>query len=254
MSAHKGLRAICAAMISGAALSGAGFVAGPVFAQAAAQPSDACLALATDAERLVCMRDSRAAADTAAAEGAAAPGGAPAQSLVSQSGAAERCMALATDAEKLACMQGALAVAESALAAGGGAYVAAGEDDDGFLGLGLFGGGNEGGGAPANPLLASQAEFDRGYGAEQLPGYRNDEATEDLNLSASIVSYSEFTPGQLQFELDNGQVWRQLGGDTQRFPFLGRDPIPVVLSQSWAGGYRMTLLQQDRTVQVQRVE
>ena len=245
-------------MIIAAALCGAGLAAGP----ALAQPVNACLGLPTDAERLACMRDVRAAeaaaesqaqaelaAQQAAAEAAARAGAAPqAQAGVAApatpgQSAADRCFALPTDAERLSCMRDALAIAEAALAAQDSG------NDGGFLGLGIFGGGGE----RADALVASESEFARGLGAEQVNARSGSGESEDIRVQAKIVELTKWGPGLNQFELDNGQVWRQLDGDTQQVRLGGSDPRDVELFGSWAGGYRMRIPSQRLTLQVRRI-
>lgn len=243
-------------------------------APALAQSTDPCLALPTDAERLACMRDARAAAQAAAesaaeaaraaqaaaeaaaraAQAAEARMASPAPAAAQTAGqaapgqsAADRCLALPSDAERLSCMRDALAMAEAALAAQGGEE----QDDGGFLGLGIFGGGS---GARPNALVASESAFAAGLGAEQVTG-RSDsrETDEDVRVQASIVNITEWVPGVNQFELDNGQVWRQLGGDTQQVRLGRSDSHAVELFGSWAGGYRMRIPSQRQTVMVERI-
>ena len=233
-----------------------------IFAAAMAAPaapamaqSNPCLALPTDAERLICMRDQRAGTDAAGSEtGVQATAASVAASTEGRS-AADACLALPTDAERLACMRGALAAAESALASQQGAD---GDDDDGFLGLGILGGGEE---SAADSLGAAGAVSAAGLGAEQIGGdsYRRPESAEspgseaeEQRALATVVEFEEHVPGIWQFELDNGQLWRQLSGDPAKIHPTGDDE-PVEMWKSWAGGYRMRLMDQERVVTVERV-
>jgi hypothetical protein len=181
---------------------------------------------------------------------------APAMAQADLRQATDACLALPTDAERVACIRAALAADESATAAPAAPAAPAvaqqaedEEDDDGFLGLGILGGGDE---RPA-AVVASQSEFAAGLGAEQVSG-RDDmrEAEEAVRVQAAVVSVREWIPGVAQFELDNGQVWRQIGADTQR-PRVTRSET-VELYGSWAGGYRMHVPERNQTLQVERVQ
>ena len=179
---------------------------------------------------------------------------APAMAQADLRQATDACLALPTDAERVACIRAALAADESATAAPAAPAVAQRaedeEDDDGFLGLGILGGGRDE--RPA-AVVASQSEFAAGLGAEQVSG-RDElrEAEETVRVQAAVVSVREWIPGVAQFELDNGQVWRQIGADTQR-PRVTRSET-VELYGSWAGGYRMHVPEKNQTLQVERVQ
>lgn len=178
-----------------------------------------------------------------------AAGGLPAAPAFAQSTAAERCRALPTETERFACMEQALAAAESALAA-----TQEPETDDGFLGLGILGGGRSG-----DDLYDSDSAVAEGLGAEQVAAANNmlderDETTQTPRVQATVVAFRERVPGQLVFELDNGQVWRQTDADTQNLR-LSRNSNPAV--EMWStrlGGYRMRFVDMDRVVMVQRMQ
>lgn len=172
----------------------------------------------------------------------------PAAPAVAQSSAAERCRALPTEQERFACMEEALAAAEAALR-----EAQEPESDRGFLGLGIGGRGSDLSGPQASDSPAAQE-----LGAEQvaaLTGERDaQEQEERQRVHATVVAFRERVPGQLMFELDNGQIWRQTDGDTQRLR-LSRGATPEV--EMWAtrlGGYRMHFLEMDRVLMVQRME
>jgi hypothetical protein len=185
-------------------------------------------------------------------------------------------MAMATDAERLACMRGALAAEEAArgqtapssaasspaapsrapaaAAAPPSAAIAApapvarmDDDDDGFLGLGIFGGGDDD--APQQTAGAAT-----GLGADAVNFEAGEAPGPQGRQQATIVSFREHVPGIMEFELDNGQVWRQISGDGQDVNLRDGQSVPVEMWTSWAGGYRMRLADnQNLTVRVERI-
>lgn len=185
----------------------------------------------------------------ACAVSAAVVTGAPA--FAQQSGA-ELCRATPTDAERIACLERALDIAEAALAAAGPERIATtspdgagGEGDSGFrTGVPLADHRDD----AATPSARAPAT---GLGLERLSAAAGS-AREDAPVQAEAVSYRERIPGQWQFELSNGEVWRQVSGDGTVLHLFGRDPLGVEIWQSWAG-YRMRLLQLDRVIQVERI-
>lgn len=69
-----------------------------------------------------------------------------------------------------------------------------------------------------------------------------------------IVEVDESFFGGLEVTLDNGQVWRQQRDDGQRVLLDEGDPMGVEIWQSDRfRGYRMRLVEQQRTLRVQRV-
>ncbi len=175
---------------------------------------------------------------------------APAPALAQTAGAAERCRALPTDVERFACMEEALAAAEAALEAaqprerreGGG----------GLLGLGILGG--RGGG----DLYDSDSPVAEGLGSEQIARRSDSERSareETPMVRASIVSFREYAPNLYQFELDNGQIWRQNAtGASRRLQLPHGRPAEVEMWQHWSAGYRMRVVDTGHIMMVRRVQ
>ncbi|MFQ5548004.1 MAG: hypothetical protein ACE5FV_06930 [Woeseia sp.] len=68
-----------------------------------------------------------------------------------------------------------------------------------------------------------------------------------------VVVYSEVPYRRLQVELENGQVWRQIKGDTQQIRVdLGRNQT-VDIAESSMGGYKLRLNEIRRTIRVERI-
>lgn len=104
--------------------------------------------------------------------------------------------------------------------------------------------------APGAASPASQPEL----GAEQV-ARQNDVDQEQVTISASIVEHVLVGTGRLRLTLDNGQVWQQTGDDDDRIArrIRGQTDIAIEMWQSRSGGYRMHLLEADRTLRVRRI-
>lgn len=163
----------------------------------------------------------------------------------------DRCRTMPTDEERFACLENALAAAEAALGSESApvnavAPAPAGEDRDGGFRIPFLGGGDEA--DAAAPGVAAT-----GLGEEQISRTVQVAEGEEPRIPAEVVAYHERVPGQWQFELSNGEVWRQLSGDNTPLALYGRDPLAIELWESWIGGYRMRLIENNRIIQVQRV-
>lgn len=105
-------------------------------------------------------------------------------------------------------------------------------------------------GSPQTAEAAPQVEL----GAEQVARQNNVEE-EQVRISAAIVEHTLVGTGRLRLTLDNGQVWQQTGDDDDRIArrIRGQANIAVEMWQSRSGGYRMHLLEVDRTLRVRRI-
>ncbi len=93
-------------------------------------------------------------------------------------------------------------------------------------------------------------------GAEQVTAReRSRRAAEEPARMVAKVRHFDVVPYQrLQVELDNGQIWRQIQGDTQRITLRrGRD-ITADVWESNMGGYQMRLNEIGRTIRVERLK
>lgn len=80
------------------------------------------------------------------------------------------------------------------------------------------------------------------------------QATEPLpRLNAAVQSAQVIPYKRLQVTLDNGQVWRQIRGETQRINARDANDQTVEIWQSNIGGYRMRLNEMARTIRVERI-
>lgn len=77
------------------------------------------------------------------------------------------------------------------------------------------------------------------------------EAQKNYEVESTIVGEFSGWDGETIFRLANGQVWQQrLSG---RYPYRGPANPAVRISKNWAGFYKMTLIEADRSVGVSRV-
>ena len=69
----------------------------------------------------------------------------------------------------------------------------------------------------------------------------------------AVAEYKLLAHDRLQVTLENGQIWRQIRGDTQRVNVTLRKNQTVDISESALGGYKLRLNEMQRTIRVQRV-
>lgn len=97
-----------------------------------------------------------------------------------------------------------------------------------------------------------------GIGADQVIA-RNQTQQERLdNLEEargmSVASYGTVPVGRLLVRLENGQVWRQIKGDTQQVRVDLERNQTVDIEESSLGGYKLRLNEMRRTIRVERVK
>lgn len=95
-------------------------------------------------------------------------------------------------------------------------------------------------------------------GAEQVRA-RNETSAEIAARLASVtgikvVVYTEVPYRRLQVELDNGQIWRQISGDTQHIRVDLQRNQTVDIEESPISGYRLRLNEMRRTIRVERIK
>jgi len=127
-----------------------------------------------------------------------------------------------------------------------------GEDSSrgGLFGLPrLFGGG---GGADET----STAPAAEGLGSEQVAARSANRATARAQtqgqLHARVADAATIPYRRLEVRLDNGQVWRQIQGDTQRITPRGNWTVEI--REARMGGYQMRINEIGRTIRVERIE
>ncbi|MFK8042824.1 hypothetical protein [Congregibacter sp.] len=77
------------------------------------------------------------------------------------------------------------------------------------------------------------------------------EAERSYEVESRITGDFSGWTGKTVFRLENGQVWRQrLSG---RYPYRGPANPKVVISKNWAGFFKMTLVDIDKSIGVSQV-
>lgn len=102
------------------------------------------------------------------------------------------------------------------------------------------------------PASADEAEVTAGIGAEQVRARARSAALESAH-ALRVASYETVPFRRLQVELENGQVWRQIEGDTQRIRVDLERNQTVDIEESGLGGYKLRLNEIARTIRVERI-
>lgn len=153
----------------------------------------------------------------------------------SQQSVIDHCRKTSSDADRIACLEAALLARESS----------------------PTGPATE----PAHAVVTSEEKEAppavSGIGASQVIAREQtaDEKRENLEaaLGLKVVAYQEVPYERLQVTLENGQVWRQIKGDTQHIRVnLDRNQT-VDITESTLGGYKLRLNEMERTIRVQRI-
>ena len=97
-----------------------------------------------------------------------------------------------------------------------------------------------------------------GIGADQVIAntQTREVALENLEEARDlrVASYDQVPYERLVVTLENGQVWRQIKGDTQRIRVDLKRNQTVDITESSLGGYKLRLNEMRRTVRVERVK
>jgi hypothetical protein len=96
-----------------------------------------------------------------------------------------------------------------------------------------------------------------GIGAEQVVAraQSDEERIENLEKAEglAVASYATVPYEKLQVTLQNGQVWRQIIGDTQKIRVSLTRNQTVDIEESSLSGYKLRLNEMRRTVRVERI-
>ncbi len=97
-----------------------------------------------------------------------------------------------------------------------------------------------------------------GIGASQVLArtQTKEEKLESLEKAAGLVvaSYDTVPYEKLMVTLENGQVWRQINGDTQKIRVDLKRNQTVDIEESSLSGYKLRLNEMSRTIRVERVQ
>jgi hypothetical protein len=107
-------------------------------------------------------------------------------------------------------------------------------------------------------ITAKPAVAPEGIGASQVLALTQtkEEKLESLEKAEGLVvtSYDTVPYEKLQVTLENGQVWRQINGDTQKIRVDLKRNQTVDIEESSLSGYKLRLNEMSRTVRVQLVQ
>ncbi len=110
---------------------------------------------------------------------------------------------------------------------------------------------------PEESTVIPEETVATGIGAEQVIARQQ---TQEEMLAAlaqetglRVAKYETVPYQKLQVTLENGQVWRQIKGDTQKLNVNLRKNQTVDISESSISGYKLRLNEMRRTVRVQRI-
>jgi len=108
-------------------------------------------------------------------------------------------------------------------------------------------------GEDEEPVPDPPAADDPELGAEQLAGDEKRAAPRSAT-GLRVERYERVPFRRLEVHLENGQVWRQIEGDTQEIRATLRKNRTVDIEESALGGYRLRLNEMRRTIRVQRIK
>jgi len=93
------------------------------------------------------------------------------------------------------------------------------------------------------------------FGAEQLVERARERKVEKKDLRALATSISKSRGGKYIIELENGQVWRQIPGDTERLRIVrGEAENREVIIKKRLFGYALRLTDSKRSIRVRRIK
>jgi hypothetical protein len=96
------------------------------------------------------------------------------------------------------------------------------------------------------------------FGSEQLPSQPTsggESAPQELDsITAKVASFSYGIFGGFTVVLDNGQVWRELPGDTSRVRFSKSSKDEVTISRGVFGSYNLVVAGENGLYKVQRLK
>ncbi|MDZ7684871.1 MAG: hypothetical protein U5O39_07545 [Gammaproteobacteria bacterium] len=177
------------------------------------------------------------------------------QSAVADSSAVERCRQTADAFERIACLEAALEAQESPTRASptkASPTKASPTDEksqaDADVSVeGTRGTEREEHSPPSAPAEDTASDL----GAEQLRG--EEEPAPAIARGLPVKEYSTVWYRRLQVHLENGQIWRQIEGDTQSVRANLRKNQSVDIEHA-LGGYKLHLNEMRRTIRVRRIQ
>jgi hypothetical protein len=107
---------------------------------------------------------------------------------------------------------------------------------------------------PPKPAPATAQTTPEVFGSESLPAEASPDAAPPLDSISAAVAKVSFGPtGRFTVVLDNGQVWQQLTGDTDKARFPS-DTVMVTISRGLIGSYNLSIGDSAKTFKVRRIK
>lgn len=157
--------------------------------------------------------------------------------------AVAKCAEIPATAERLQCFDAAAASAKSVLAAANKPAEPEAESEGGLLSWFGF--------APEEKPVTKPEDFGVTPKTEDRPGAPK-EITE---ISAVVVEYAKNAHGKSLFILDNGQVWKQIDGDTSELYYREADgPMKVKIEKAFLGSFSLYVEGKSGKLKVRRVK
>ena len=105
---------------------------------------------------------------------------------------------------------------------------------------------------------APEPEKPTGLGAEQVLARQSSDSDDDDDdkgaITVAIADFAKTNTGRLVIVLQNGQVWRQIEGDTQDLRLSRDDKLTAEVWNSSLGGYKLRITEAKRTIRVRRLQ
>jgi hypothetical protein len=160
--------------------------------------------------------------------------------------AVAKCTEIAGTAERLQCFDAAATAARSVLSDADkqAAAEAQKEESEGGV-LAWFGF------APEEKPVTKPEDFGMSPKAQERPGA----PPEISEISAKVVEYAKNAYGKSLFILDNGQVWKQVDGDTTEIYHRASDgPMSIRIEKAIMGSFSLYVEGQSKKLKVRRVK
>lgn len=114
------------------------------------------------------------------------------------------------------------------------------------------------GGAPSAVQVASDEpqSADDLFGAGDLVQKHAHEDNAPNSLRAKLTELRFTRAGRYIVTLDNGQVWRQITGDSDRLrlPSASGDGIPIIIKKGLLGSHKLRPASSKRSIRVERIK
>ena len=115
---------------------------------------------------------------------------------------------------------------------------------------------NDGKQSPMQVASGEGQSKEDSFGAEDLVRERLKQEKTPKSLNAKLVGLRFTRSGRYVITLDNGQVWRQITGDSNelRLPRATGDGVPIIIKKGSLGSHLLRPASSKRSIRVERVK